>query len=117
MFALPRFLARRQPQLITSPQIINPDEILFSERLPDHLLQAGTVLDEAAACDALVENKEPLKSILIRLHEDNLNLTSALQTIPPGEWECSAPHSPSEVLVQLGETLKSRAVVAMRTLW
>jgi hypothetical protein len=34
---------------------------MFSWRLPDHTLQAGTVLDDAAAFDALVEKKDPLK--------------------------------------------------------
>ena len=40
---------------------------MFSGRLPDHLLQAGTLLDEAAAFEAIVEEKEPLKSVLIQL--------------------------------------------------
>ena len=51
--------------------MINPDEILFSGRLPDHLLHSGTMFDEAAAFEALVQNKEPLKSILDRLQEES----------------------------------------------
>ena len=54
---------------------------MFSGRLPDHLLQAGTVIDEVVAFDAIVEDKEPLKTILARLHTDKLHLTSALNTI------------------------------------
>ena len=90
---------------------------MFSGRLPDHLLQASTMLDDAATFDALGANRKPLKSIRIRLYEDGHYLTSALQAIPPGEWECSAPHSPSDALVRLGDTLKTRSVVAMHTLW
>ena len=55
---------------------------MYSGQLPDHLLQVGTVLDEAAAFDAIVENQEPLKTIPARLHTDKLDLTSALNTIP-----------------------------------
>ena len=51
---------------------------MFSGRLPDHFLQASTVLDEAAAFEAVVEGKEPLKTILTKLHTDKLDLTSAL---------------------------------------
>ena len=47
---------------------------MFSGRLPDHLLQAGTVLDEAAACDAIVENQKRLKTVLARLHSDKLHV-------------------------------------------
>ena len=50
---------------------------MFSGRLPDHLLQAGTVLDEVAAFEAIVEDKEPLKTILTQLHTTKLDLTSA----------------------------------------
>ena len=90
---------------------------MFSGRLPDHLLQAGTVLDEAAAIDAVVEDKEPLKTILARLHTDKLDLTSALNTIPPGAWECSANHNPSGLLIEFGDLRKGRACIAMNTLW
>ena len=64
-----------------------------------------------------MENKEPLKTLLIRLREEKLNLARVLQTTPTAAWECSAPRSPSEALVRLGDTLKSRAAVAMHTLW
>ena len=37
---------------------------MFSGRLPDHLLQAGTMLDEVAEFGALVENQELLKKIV-----------------------------------------------------
>ena len=43
---------------------------MFSGRVPDHLLQVGAVLNAAAAFDAIVENQEPLKTILARLHTD-----------------------------------------------
>ena len=90
---------------------------MYSGRLPDHLLQAGTVLDEAAAFDAIVEAKEPLKTILAQLHTDKLDLTSALSTIPTGARECSAHHSPSDLWVEFGDILKGRAAIAMQTLW
>ena len=90
---------------------------MFSGRLPDHLLQAGTVLDEAARFEAITEDKEPLKTILPQLHTKKLDLTSALNTIPTGAWECSARHNPSDLLIEFGDILKGRAANAMGTLW
>ena len=89
---------------------------MFSGRLPDHLLQASTVLDETAAFAASVEHEEPLKTILARLHTDKLDLTNALITIPTGAWECAAHHNPSDSLIQVGDVLKGRAAIAMSTL-
>ena len=89
---------------------------MFSGRLPDHLLQAGTVLAEASAFDATVENKEPLKTILVRVHRDKLNWTRALHTMRTGARACSAHHNPSDSLIQFGVILKGRAAVAMNTL-
>ena len=43
---------------------------MFSGRLPDHLLHSGTVFDEAAALEAIVQNKEPLNTIPLGLQED-----------------------------------------------
>ena len=90
---------------------------MFSARLPDHLLQAGTLLAEAAAFDTLVDNNKPLKTILARLHTDKLDMTSALNTSPTGAWECSAHHSPSDSLIRFGDILKGRTAIAMNTLW
>ena len=90
---------------------------MFSGRLPDHLLQAGTLLDEAAAFKAIVEEKEPLKSVLTQLQSDKLDLTSALDTTPTGAWECLAHIDPSDLLTEFGDTLKRKAALAMNTLW
>ena len=57
---------------------------MFSGRLPDHLLQAGTMLDEAATFDAITEDKEQLKTILTLIHTEKLDLTNTLNTIPTG---------------------------------
>ena len=66
---------------------------MFFGRLPDHSLQAGTVLDEAVSFDASVEDKEPLNTILAQLHTEKLDLTIALNSIP---WVLgSAPHTPT----------------------
>ncbi len=90
---------------------------MFSGRLPDHLLQASTVLDEAAAFEAIVEDKEPLKTILAQLHTDKLDLTNDLNTSPTGAWDCSAHHNPSDLLIEFGDIPKGRAAIAMQTLW
>jgi hypothetical protein len=90
---------------------------MFSGRLPDHLLQAGTLLDEAAAFEAIVEEKEPLKTVLTQLHSDKLDLTSALDTTPTGAWECLAHLDPSNSLTEFGDTLQRKAALAMNTLW
>jgi hypothetical protein len=98
-------------------QVISPDQIMFSGRLPDHLLQAGTLLDEAAAFEAIVEEKEPLKSVLTQLQSDKLDLTNALDTTPTGAWECLAHLDPSGSSLEFGDTLKRKAALAMNTLW
>ena len=64
-----------------------------------------------------MENNEPLKTILARLHTDKLYFTSALNKIPTGAWECSAQHSPSDLLVEFGDILQGRVAIAMQTLW
>ncbi|MFM7989668.1 MAG: hypothetical protein ACKPKO_61185, partial [Candidatus Fonsibacter sp.] len=84
-------------------QVISPDQIMFSGRLPDHLLHAGTVLDEAV--------------VLARLHTDKLGLTSALNTSATGVWERSARQSPSDSLIQFGDILKGRTAIAMNPRW
>ena len=52
---------------------------MFSGRLPDHLLQAGTVLDEVVAFGAIVEDKEPLQTILTQLRSETIRLDQRAQ--------------------------------------
>ena len=70
---------------------------MFSGRLPDHLLHSGTVLDEAAAFEALVQNKEPLKSIFDRLRAEKTLLDQHTERDPYGRL--GVPRTPRSVRV------------------
>ena len=57
---------------------------MFSGRLPDHLLQASAVPDEAAGFEAIVEDKEPLNTILTKLYTEKTRLDQRTEYNPNG---------------------------------
>ena len=102
------------------PQIVGPDEIMFSGRLPDHLLHVTSVLDETASFEARVEQQEPLKHSLELLQRAKHALTEQANTpVTTGWWARAAPqgvHSKPDMLAHVDQ-LKSLAALAMRALW